>query len=256
MFQNTHAMRDAVSASGEMTVDWGPQGLQITDGRPRPVWGRITGVAAGTNRYSWTQVNESDSTLPDLGSGFASSGTTDVGQWPAYEVNGTTTVAVGTKVYLWPSPSGQFWMFCGCSSSSGGGPFSTAEGTGSGTLSSTSYSSVAGVTLPATGQYLILASMSAQVQISAWSSAGSGIGAGVAGRIRNDTTGTTLAGHVVVAWAVALDVYHNSHTLLSHVFSGTSGHSITIQMARHDPYTGTTFTSSDFSCSIRYVRWS
>ena len=111
MFQNTHAMRDAVSASGEMTVDWGPQGLQITDGRPRPVWGRITGVAAATNRYSWTQVNESDSTLPDLGSGFAGSGTTDVGQWPAYEVTGNTLVSVGTKVMLWPSPSGQFWIF-------------------------------------------------------------------------------------------------------------------------------------------------
>ena len=111
MMRNQHTMRDAVSASGEMTVDWGPQGLQITDGRPRPVWGRITGVAAATNRYSWTQVNESDSTLPDLGSGFAGSGTTDVGQWPAYEVTGNTLVSVGTKVMLWPSPSGQFWIF-------------------------------------------------------------------------------------------------------------------------------------------------
>lgn len=108
---NDHTRRDAVSGSGDLTADWGPQGLQITDARPRPVWARITGVAGGTNRYSWAQVNESDTTLPDLGSGFGMSGTTTAGQWPAYEVTGNGSVATGTKVQIWPSPAGQFWLF-------------------------------------------------------------------------------------------------------------------------------------------------
>lgn len=108
---NEHTRRDAVSGAGDLTADWGPQGLQITDARPRPVWARITGVAGGTNRYSWVQIDESDTTLPDWGAGFALTGSTTVGQWPAYEVTGNGSVATGTKVQLWQSPAGQFWLF-------------------------------------------------------------------------------------------------------------------------------------------------
>lgn len=241
MMRNQHTMRDAVSASGEMTVDWGPQGLQITDGRPRPVWGRITGVAAATNRYSWTQVNESDSTFPDLGSGFAGSGTTDVGQWPAYEVNGTTTVAVGTKVYLWPSPSGQFWMFCDCS---GGVTDDFREGVplnGTSITADNTWTDCSDfeIDLPSAGTYVIWAVVSGVFVCSAIGVAPT---AGIAhARLYDVTAGAEIPGtNVALASVTVVNRQHSASVGLTTGYVASAATTVRVQGYRFGGVTWTT----------------
>lgn len=79
----------------------------------RGYWIKITGQAAGTNRYAWEQVNDADA--PDFGTalaaGFKMSGTSAVEGWPAYEITGNTSVPIGSKVKAFPSAAGTFWVF-------------------------------------------------------------------------------------------------------------------------------------------------
>lgn len=78
----------------------------------RPIWIKITG-SSGV-RYSWSQVDETDVAAFDtanLDSEFSLSGTTTATGWPAYEVNGSTSVPTGTKVLAYPSVSGDSWVF-------------------------------------------------------------------------------------------------------------------------------------------------
>lgn len=88
---------------------------QPSPGFPGPLWIKITGNAAGTNRYSWEQVNEADT--PSFGTGVAAgfkmSGTSAVNGWPAYEVNGRTDLAVdgSVRVRAWMSVTGDCWLF-------------------------------------------------------------------------------------------------------------------------------------------------
>jgi hypothetical protein len=79
----------------------------------RPLWVDIGVRAAGTNRYAWTAVNEGDpptfgATLAD---GFAAAGTADEDGAPAYEINGRTDVAVGTRVKIWPAGDLSYYLF-------------------------------------------------------------------------------------------------------------------------------------------------
>lgn len=99
-------------SGGDLSADWGPLGLQVTDARPRPVWGKITGQAAGTNRYAWSQVSEVDEpTFPVFAGGFGLSGTSAVGGTPAYEIGGRQDVPLNTVVRLDLSPSAEYWTF-------------------------------------------------------------------------------------------------------------------------------------------------
>lgn len=98
-----------------------PNGLQVIDHRRPSIWARITGVGgygySGSGSgygsrvpYSWIQVADQSNSFPDgtTAGSFLSGSLT---QQPAYEVNGSTDVPVGTKVRMWPSPSGEFWAF-------------------------------------------------------------------------------------------------------------------------------------------------
>ena len=79
--------------------------------RERPYWVEITGRAAGTNRYSWEQLDDTDTTIPPVPGAFAMSGTSDAAGWPAYEVEGRADVPAGAKVLAHVSASGKFWWF-------------------------------------------------------------------------------------------------------------------------------------------------
>lgn len=103
----------------------------------RPIWIKITGNAAGTNRYAWSQINETDTTFPSVGGGFAMSGTSAANGWPAYEITGRTDVPTdGTaKVLAYISSAGSFWIFRYTSASSSSLTVQEADG-------SPSYSSI------------------------------------------------------------------------------------------------------------------
>lgn len=102
--------RESVGGDGrDVTADWSPSGLQVTVQRPRPVWARVTGSSGAL--YAWAEVNTADTAFPDLVGSFAQAGGAAAAAWPAYEVTGSTSVPVGAKVLLWPSPAGTFWVF-------------------------------------------------------------------------------------------------------------------------------------------------
>lgn len=85
--------------------------------RERPYWIRITGQAAGTNRYAWSQADDtdvvSDPPFPEVTGDFSMSGTSAALGWPAYEVTGRTDVPTdGTAIVrATVSASGKFWTF-------------------------------------------------------------------------------------------------------------------------------------------------
>lgn len=81
---------------------------------PRGYWILITGQAAGTNRYAWSQVNDADTGFgTSLGAGFAMSGTSATTGWPAYEINGRQDVPADStvRVLAFPSAAGTYWVF-------------------------------------------------------------------------------------------------------------------------------------------------
>lgn len=80
---------------------------------PGALWAKITGQAAATNRYAWTEIDESDTAAFDTGlsSGFAQTGASTVGDLPAYEINGLTTVPTGTRVRLYPAGDLRYYVF-------------------------------------------------------------------------------------------------------------------------------------------------
>lgn len=81
---------------------------------PRGYWILITGQAAGTNRYAWSQVNDADTGFgTSLGAGFAMSGTSATTGWPAYEINGRQDVPADStvRVLAFPSAAGTYWIF-------------------------------------------------------------------------------------------------------------------------------------------------
>ena len=93
------------SATGGVSVGTGGRGIELVDYRNEPIWARITG---GTNPYSWVQVDETDTpTLSDLAGGLTGSTT----QGEAYEISGSATVASGTKVQLYFSPTQDQLLF-------------------------------------------------------------------------------------------------------------------------------------------------
>lgn len=169
----TRNERLAVGGSGNITADWSPQGFQITDQSVRYVWAEITGNSGA--RYSWSQVDETDTSFPAFAtSDFTLRGTTAAGEWPAYEISGSTTVAAGTKVQLWPSPSGEFWLFTAPPPASGVTSDEFKPNTSEYTLTpSGAYETVTGftITLPSAGTYLVWAGISGRFRISAFSPA-------------------------------------------------------------------------------------
>lgn len=80
---------------------------------PSPFWAKITGNAAGTNLYSWEQVDEGDVPTFDalLADEFTGTGDSTSAGAPAYEVNGRTDVPTGTRVRLWPAGDLSYWLF-------------------------------------------------------------------------------------------------------------------------------------------------
>jgi len=81
--------------------------------RERPYWILIGANAAGTNRYAWTQINDTDAAgdFPDITGAFSMSGTSSASGWPAYEITGRDDVPPDTKVLAHISASGAFWIF-------------------------------------------------------------------------------------------------------------------------------------------------
>lgn len=81
--------------------------------RERPYWILIGAGAAGTNRYAWTQINDTDATggFPDFNGAFSMSGGSGANDWPAYEITGREDVPPDTKVLAHISASGKFWIF-------------------------------------------------------------------------------------------------------------------------------------------------
>lgn len=101
-----------VTGGGNVNVSGTPGEIRITDTKPDPVWARITAAAGGTTgrAYAWTEVLQTDDDFPDYDTTyFRKSGTAT--SWPAFDVNGSPDVPVGTKVQLWPDPSGTHWVF-------------------------------------------------------------------------------------------------------------------------------------------------
>jgi hypothetical protein len=85
---------------------YGPGNLTSTDTDLHAHWGRITGQAAGTNRYSHEQIDEGDTAggfAATLAASFGCVGTSAVEGYPAYELGGRTDVPTGAIVRLVPS---------------------------------------------------------------------------------------------------------------------------------------------------------
>lgn len=103
-----------VEGSGDLSAAWEGSALVLRNFRPAPIWGQITGQATGTNRYSFTQLDDGDvdGTFGlNLSSGFSATGTSAADGFPAYELHGRTGVPVGAKVQLWIGGDGSFWVF-------------------------------------------------------------------------------------------------------------------------------------------------
>lgn len=81
--------------------------------QPGAMWAKVTGQAAGTNRYSWTQIDEGDTAAFDTGlsDSFAATGGSAAEAAPAYEINGRTDVPTGARVRLWPAGDQTFYLF-------------------------------------------------------------------------------------------------------------------------------------------------
>lgn len=100
--------------SGDIELFSGPQGLQVADNRPRPVWARVTGTEAGAGElagltvHTWAPVLETDAAneFPDDESDFAAPSD----GLPAVEVNGAT-VRPGKVVRLYLSPTQTYYLF-------------------------------------------------------------------------------------------------------------------------------------------------
>lgn len=90
-----------------------PGGDHIATPQPGALWAKITGQATGTNRYAWTQIDDGDTAAFDTGlaDSFAATGTSAATGAPAYEINGRTGVAVGTRVLLYPAGDLTFYVF-------------------------------------------------------------------------------------------------------------------------------------------------
>lgn len=86
----------------------GPGNLATTDSGLHPHWARITGQAAGTNRYAHEQVNEGDypGFAGALADSFGTAGTSDAAGYPAYEINGRTDVPTDGTAVVRVYPSG------------------------------------------------------------------------------------------------------------------------------------------------------
>jgi len=126
--------------------------------QPGSLWVTITGQTAGTNLYSWTQLNEGDAPTfaANLADAFAATGGTTADAAPAYEVNGRTDVPIGVKVRLWPAGDLTYYLFDAASISPWKAPVRVAT-TAAGTLASSfeNGDTVDGVTL-ATGDRILI----------------------------------------------------------------------------------------------------
>jgi hypothetical protein len=89
--------------------------------QPGAFWAKITGNASGTNRYAWTQIDTGDTAAFDVGLSeeFAATGTSSADGAPAYEVNGRTDVATGTRVLLYPMGDLTYYGFAAPATSGG-----------------------------------------------------------------------------------------------------------------------------------------
>ncbi len=96
-----------------MVDDGGSDRLEFPVGRLRPMWAKITGQEASTNRYSWEQVNEGETPTFDstLAEDFSAAGGTATDEAPAYEVNGNAAVPIDTRVLVWPAGDLTYYLF-------------------------------------------------------------------------------------------------------------------------------------------------
>lgn len=167
--------------------------------QPGPLWAKVTGQAAGTNRYAWEQIDDGDTAAFDVGlsAEFAATGTSAVEGAPAYEINGLTTVPTGTRVRLHPAGDLTYYVFeyapPGGSVSAWKEPVRVAT-TASGTLA-TSFASgqiLDGVTL-ATGDRILVKNQAAPAENGIYVVAASGAPA----RAADADTGAELLGAIV-----------------------------------------------------------
>lgn len=129
--------------------------------QPGAFWAKITGNAAGTNRYSWEQIDTGDTAAFDVGlaDGFAATGTTAATGACAYEVNGRTDIATDTRVLLYPAGDLTYYLFAAPATGGGSATVSFASSylasdyaiTADATWEDVGVS----VSLPAAGKYMI-----------------------------------------------------------------------------------------------------
>ena len=81
--------------------------------QPGSFWAKITGRAAGTNRYAWEQIDDGDTAAFNTGLAVetAARGTSDEDGGCAYEVNSRTDVPIGKRVRLWPAGDLTYYTF-------------------------------------------------------------------------------------------------------------------------------------------------
>lgn len=109
----TNELLDYVRGLGNVEASIG-HGIGLVDGQPmdlRPTgfWARITGAPTGS-KYPWIACTpQDDGTVPSEPGSTVEKGTVAV--FPACEVSGATTVAVGSVVWLQPSERGAFLSF-------------------------------------------------------------------------------------------------------------------------------------------------
>lgn len=96
-----------------MYPSWLPPSTVEAAAQPGPLWVKITGQAAGTNRYAWEQIDEGDTAAFDVGLAgeFAATGTSAADGAPTYEINGNTAVPVGRRVRIWPAGDQTYYVF-------------------------------------------------------------------------------------------------------------------------------------------------
>lgn len=97
---------------GDLLVSQGRGGAQILDGRDKGHWAKIGTRGIGATYAHTTAASNGDGTFTDLpATNEYEYGTTTAA--PVREINGNTTIAAGTYVWVWPDDRGDKpgWLF-------------------------------------------------------------------------------------------------------------------------------------------------
>jgi hypothetical protein len=110
--------------------------VQILDPAAQPIDAKITAVSSGPASYAWAEE-----VMDETGAWALLTGgrTGDATSSPAFDRGGSSTVAVGTHVKLWPQRGGAYYLFDGAV---GGSPLTVREVDGTPTVTGVTLISV------------------------------------------------------------------------------------------------------------------